>query len=132
MPTVTPTPSTAISTYTPTPTIAFAQRESHTTFYIIAGNKNDTFDQYGKAILKSHQVRRLNIITLDKYLNGSTVEVPIGTLIFLQFSGGQININPPRGIVEYAPGTYNLSSGDIGILKVIGEGNAVITVTTTN
>src|SRR2546426_530544 len=78
-------------------------------FNIQGGNANDTLDQNGNAILKPHQVRGNNIITLDASLNGRTAELPVGSIIFLRFpSGGHIvSISPEKGVVEGANGIYN-------------------------
>src|SRR5436305_11184523 len=102
-----------------------------TTFFIRGGNGNDAFDANGNPILKPHQVRGINIITLDASLKGRTAELPVGTLIFLHFSTpGQVSVNPNKGVVEGAKGKHHLPNGDIAILQVVGQGTATITVTT--
>jgi len=104
---------------------------STTTFTIRGGNGNDAYDANGNAILKPHQVRGANIITLDASLNGRTAELPVGTLLFLHFSTrGQVSVNPSKGVVEGAKGKHHLPNGDIAILQVVGQGTATITVIT--
>src|SRR6266851_9664839 len=103
-----------------------------TTFSIRGGDMNDVNDANGKAILKPHQVQGYNVIRLNAALNGRTAELPVGSLLFLYFPTGnsKFSINPDKGIVEEAEGTYYLPKGDIGLLKVVGQGSATITVTT--
>lgn len=102
-----------------------------TTFTIRGGNGNDAFDANGYPILKPHQVRGINTITLDASLNGRTAELPVGTLIFLHFSKrGKVSVNPNKGVVEGAKDKYHLPNGDIALLQVVGQGTATIAVTT--
>ena len=105
-----------------------------TTFTIRGGNLNDVNDENGKAILKPKIGRGVNFISLDSSLNGRTAELPVGTSMFLYFPGGvyKVTINPNKGIVESPSNTglpTSLPSGDIALLKVVGQGTATITVT---
>jgi len=105
-----------------------------TTFTIRGGNLNDVNDENGKAILKPKTGRGVNFISLDSSLNGRTAELPVGTSMFLYFPGGvyKVTINPNKGIVESPSNTglpTSLPSGDIALLKVVGQGTATITVT---
>ncbi len=115
--------------------LAVASNQTDTTsiftFTIQGGNGNDLNDKNGQAILKSKQVRGYNIIALDASLHGRTAELPVGSLIFLHFPTGEhnISINPAKGVVEGAKGTYNPARGDIAVLQVVGQGTATITVT---
>jgi hypothetical protein len=114
------------------PILASTTQSLRHTFIIQAGNAKGTYDKNGNKILKAVQTGGVNILKLDELLNGRTAELPIGSIIFLHFPTGQhnITITPAKGIIEGAPGKYNLPKGDIAVLKVVGQGTATITVTT--
>ena len=98
-----------------------------TTVTIRGGNLNDAYDTSGKPILKPEH----GGIIINSSHNGRTAELPVGTKIVLYFPTGEpeISINPQKGIVEAAKGTYDLPKGEIGVLEVVGQGAATITVT---
>jgi hypothetical protein len=104
------------------------------TFTIRGGNRNDTYDASGKAILKPHKQQGYNFITLDASYGGGTAELPVGALIFLRYPMGlhKVVINPVKGVVEYPGAVYYLPLGVDGIYKVVGEGTATLTVTKFN
>src|SRR3989442_12210081 len=104
---------------------------STTTFSIRGGNGNDAYDANGKTILKPNQVQGHNVIILDASLNGRTAELPVGTLIFLHFPTGAHHFTINSGVVEdeATKGEVHLPQGDIGLLKVVVQGTATISVT---
>jgi hypothetical protein len=64
--------------------------------------------------------------------NGRTVEITVGTYIFLRFPGvpGAMayTIQPTFGVLEAPSGVYSLPKDVIGMVQALNEGNATITV----
>jgi len=109
------------------------QTETNTTtiFTIRGGNLHDSSDANGKPILKPEH----SGIMLNASLNGRTAELPVGSKVVLWFPGGGYEIsikNPPfpwKNVVDAAKGIYHLPKNEIGLLEVVGQGTATITVT---
>src|SRR5437899_771195 len=98
---------------------------------IKSGTGNNPNDANGKAILKPKQAGNYKIFEFDSTLNNRTADLPIGTLVFVNFPGEKhdVSISPNKGVVERAKGKYHLPKNTVTLLKVIGEGSVRVSIT---
>jgi hypothetical protein len=90
-------------------------------------------DHRNKAKLKANTLGKHTIFRFDKSKNNKVAILTKGTLLSLHFPEGRIKVKilPARGVIEASKAKYHLPRNVNGVLKVVGEGSAIIQVTQT-